>query len=150
MPSLPREVLGDLAAVAFVEANLLFRSLDAEARADLLALARVEDYEAGELIAADAGDELVYLVREGRAAVLLDRAGTAAEAAVLEKGAVFGEGRVLGSPVVGALVARTEVSVVTLPAPVVSALAARFPKLLRLLETVKAARERDAAHRLGG
>ena len=150
MASPPREVWGDLAATAFVEANVLFRSLDPEARQDLLQLARQEDYEAGELIAADAGDERVYLLRDGAAAVLLDRGGRVVEVAHLERGAFFGEGRVLGNPVAGALVARTDVSTVTFPAPVLAAVAERFPKVRRLLEAVKAARERDAASRLGG
>ena len=34
----------------------------------------------------------------------------------------------LGDPVAGALVARTDVSVVTFPAPVLTAVAERFPK----------------------
>jgi signal-transduction protein with cAMP-binding, CBS, and nucleotidyltransferase domain len=150
MSSPPREAWGDLAATAFVEANVLFRSLDGEARRDLLQLATLEDYEAGQLIAADAGDERVYLIRDGSAAVLLDRGGAAVEVAHLERGAFFGEGRVLGSPVAGALVARTDVSVVTFPAPVMTALAERFPKVRKLLEAVKAARQKDAAQRLGG
>jgi len=150
MTSTTREAWGDLAATAFVEANVLFRSLDPEARQDLLQLATLEEYEAGQLIAADAGDERVYLIRDGSAAVLLDRAGAAVEVAHLERGAFFGEGRVLGNPVAGALVARTDVSVVTFPAPVLSAVAERFPKVRKLLEAVQAAREKDAAQRLGG
>ena len=150
MSSPPREVWGDLAATAFVEANVLFRSLDPEARRDLIQLATQEEYEAGQLIAADAGDERVYLIRDGSAAVLLDQGGVAVEVAHLERGAFFGEGRVLGNPVAGALVARTDVSVVTFPAPVLAAVAERFPKVRKLLEAVKAAREKDAASRLGG
>ncbi len=150
MSSAPREVWGDLAATAFVESNVLFRSLDPEARRDMLQLATQADYEAGELVAADAGDERAYLVREGRAAVLLDRGGAAVEVAQLERGAFFGEGRVLGNPVAGALVARTDLAVVTFPAPVLGAVAERFPKVRKLLEAVKAAREKDAAERLGG
>jgi len=146
----PREVWGDLAATAFVESNALFRSLDPEARRDLAQVAHLEDYQPGELIAADGEDERVYLVRDGQAAVLLARdGGPAVEVAVLERNAVFGEGRGLGGAVPGALVARTEVTVVTLPAAVLKALAERFPKVLRLLEAVRAARLKDAAQRLG-
>jgi CRP-like cAMP-binding protein len=151
MPSEPREVWGDLVATAFVEANLLFRSLDDEARRDLLQLARVEDFQPGELIAADGEDGRLYLIREGTAAVLLaGPGGTAVEAATLERNAVFGEGRVLGEPSPGALVARTEVSVVTLPAPVVAALGQRFPRVPKLLEAIRAARQKDAGGRAGG
>jgi CRP-like cAMP-binding protein len=151
MPSEPREVWGDLVATAFVEANLLFRSLDAEAKRDLLQLARTEDYQPGELIAADAEDGRVYLVRDGTAVVLLPGSdGRATEVATLERNAIFGEGRVLGEPVLGALQARTDVSVVTLPAPVLAALCERFPKVRKLLEAMRAARQRDAAARMGG
>jgi signal-transduction protein with cAMP-binding, CBS, and nucleotidyltransferase domain len=150
VPAAPREVWGDLAATAFVEANVLFRSLDGEARQDLLQLAHLEDFEAGELIAADAEDERLYLVRDGTAAVLLSRDGVAVEVGSLERNAVYGEGRVLGRSRAGALVARTPVSVVTFPAPVVAALAVRFPRLGRLLEAIRAAREKDAEARLGG
>jgi CRP-like cAMP-binding protein len=151
MPSEPREVWGDLVATAFVEANLLFRSLDVEARRDLLQLARVEDYQPGELIAADAEDERVYLIRDGTAGVLLQGPdGVAVEVATLERNAIFGEGRVLGEPIPGALQARTEVSVVTLPAPMLVALCERFPKVRKLLEAMRAARQKDAAARMGG
>jgi CRP-like cAMP-binding protein len=150
MPSAPREVWGDLAATAFVEANVLFRSLDDEARQDLLQLAHLEDYQAGELIAADAEDERLYLVRDGTAAVLLSRQGVSVEVGCLERNAIFGEGRVLGGALPGALVARTPVSVVTFPAPVMAAMAERFPRVRRMLEVMRTAREKDAAIRLGG
>ncbi len=149
MPSAPREAWGDLVATAFVEANVLFKQVDAEARQDLLQLATVEDFQAGELIAADAEDERLYLVREGTAAVLLSRDGVAIEVGLLERNAIFGEGRVLGEPRPGALVARTAVSVVTFPAPVMTVLADRFPRLRHMLEAVRAVRLKDAADKLG-
>jgi len=148
MPCVTREAWGDLAATAFVEANVLFKLMDDEARQDLLQLAHVEDFEAGELIAADGEDERLYLVRDGTAAVLLSRDGVAVEVGELERNAIFGEGRVLGGSRPGALVARTAVSVLTFPAPVVAAVAERFPKVRRMLEVVRAARLKDAAHKL--
>jgi signal-transduction protein with cAMP-binding, CBS, and nucleotidyltransferase domain len=149
MPSAPREIWGDLAATAFVEANVLFRLLDDEARRDLLQLAQVEDYQPGELIAADAQDERLYLVRDGTATVLLSRGGVAVEVGSLERNAIYGEGRVLGAPLPGALVARTPVSVVTFPAPVMAAMVERFPRIRRMLEAVRAARQKEAADKLG-
>jgi CRP-like cAMP-binding protein len=149
MPGEPREVWGDLAATAFVEANVLFRSLDDEARQDLLRLAHLEDYQPGELIAADGEDERLYLIREGTATALLSRDGVAVEVGSLERNAIYGEGRVLGEVRPGALVARTAVSVVTFPAPVMAAMVDRFPKVRRLLEAIRTARERDAASKLG-
>jgi len=149
MPSAPREVWGDLAATAFVEANVLFRLLDDEARQDLLQLARVEDHQPGELIATDDEDERLYLVRDGTAAVMLSRDGVAVEVGSLERNAIYGEGRVLGTPRPGVLVARTAVSVITFPAPVMTAMAERFPKVRRMLEAVQAARQKDASDKLG-
>jgi CRP-like cAMP-binding protein len=148
MPSEPREVWGDLAATAFVEANVLFRALDDEARQDLLQLAHLEEYQPGELIAADGEDERLYLLRDGTAAVLLSQGGVAVEVGRLEKNAIFGEGRVLGEPRPGALVARTPVSVVTFPVPVVRAMAERFPRLRKMLEALQVARVNDAADKL--
>jgi CRP-like cAMP-binding protein len=101
------------------------------------------------VIAADAEDERLYLVREGTAAVLLSRDGVAIEVGLLERNAIFGEGRVLGEPRPGALVARTAVSVVTFPAPVMTVLADRFPRLRHMLEAVRAVRLKDAADKLG-
>jgi CRP-like cAMP-binding protein len=149
MPSAPRAVWGDLAATAFVEANVLFHALAPEARQDLLRLAQVEDFGAGELIASDGADERLYLLREGTATARLSREGQQVEVGTLERNAIYGEGRVLGEPRAGTLVALTDVSVVTFPAPVMAAMASRFPKVQRLLEAVRIARERDAAGKLG-
>ncbi|HET9554639.1 MAG TPA: cyclic nucleotide-binding domain-containing protein [Anaeromyxobacteraceae bacterium] len=150
MAPAPREVWGDLAATAFVEASVLFRSLDPEARRDILQLARSEGYAAGEPIADPAQEERLLLVREGSASVLLPRDGGEVEAAVLERGAFFGEERVLGEPLAARLVARSDVELVAFPAPVVAALSERFPRVKKLLEAVAAARRKDAAQRLGG
>jgi len=148
MPGAVREVWGDLAATAFVEANVLFRALDEEARRDLLQLARLEDFQAGELIAADGEGDRLYLVRDGTAVLLRPREGVDVEVARLERNAVFGGERVLGGAFPGALVARTAVSMVTFPAPVMGALAERFPRVRHLLEVIRAAREKDATAQL--
>lgn len=140
MASAPREVIGDLAATAFVEASPLFRSLDAEARRDLLQLAQLLGAGAGELVSADS-DEAFLLVLDGSASA---RAGDV-EIAHLGRGATFGEGRVLGAGRPLALVATTDVSVIAFPAQMIAALAERFPKMRKLLEVVQAAREKEAA-----
>lgn len=140
MASAPREVIGDLAATAFVEASPLFRSLDAEARRDLLQLAQRVDAAAGEPVSGEA-DETFLLVLDGGASAQVG----GVEIAHLGRGATFGEGRVLGAGRPLALVAATDVSVVTFPAPMIAALAERFPKMKKLLEIVQAAREKEAA-----
>ncbi len=134
-----REVLGDLAVTAFVEASPLFRSLDPETRRDLLQLAMVTDHAAGEMVS-DEAEETFLLVIEGGCSA---QAG-GAEIAHLGRGGTFGEGRVLGGRPLR-LVAATDATVVAFPAPMVAALAERFPKMKKLLEVVHAAREKDSA-----
>ncbi len=143
MASAPREVVGDLAATAFVESCPLFRSLDAEARRDLLELAQLVDFAAGEAVSAD-GDESFLLILEGSASV---QAG-GVEIAHLGRGATFGEGRVLGAGRPLSLVAFTDTTVVSFPAPMIAALAERFPKMKKLVEAVQAGREKEAAAKL--
>ncbi len=148
MASAPREVLGDLATTAFVDSSLLFKSLDPEARRDLLQLARAVSFAPGET-ASGYGDEAFYLVLEGSATAFAASADASVEVAHLDRGASFGEGRVLGGGHPAALVARTELTLVAFPAPVIAAISERYPKVKKLLEAVHAAREKDAAARLG-
>jgi signal-transduction protein with cAMP-binding, CBS, and nucleotidyltransferase domain len=147
MASEPREVQGDLATTAFVESSHLFKSLDPDARRDLVGLARVQEFEPGELVSS-ASDDAFLLVYEGSATLWGARGETPVELATLERGAFHGEGHVLGGGLPAALVARSGLVVVSFPTPVVSAMAERYPKLKKLLELVKAAREKDAASRL--
>jgi CRP-like cAMP-binding protein len=147
MASAPREAWGDLATTAFVDSSILFRSLDPDARRDLLQLAQVVTFAPGELVSPEA-DEGFYLVRDGSAAVLVGGAEGPVEIGRLERGALFGEGRVLGAGRPCALAAVSEVTVVAFPAPVIGAMAERFPKVRKLLEAVLGAREKEAAARL--
>ena len=148
MASEPREVWGDLATTAFVEASLLFKSLDPEARRDLLQVAAVASYANGELVSGEA-DEGFYLLVDGAAAVLVGGPAGPVETAHLERGAFFGEARVLGGAARrSSLAARSDVTAVAFPAPVIDAISERCPKVRRLLEAVHAAREREAAQKL--
>jgi signal-transduction protein with cAMP-binding, CBS, and nucleotidyltransferase domain len=145
VPTAPRQVWGDLATTAFVEASHLFKSLDADARRDLLQLATVTSWAPGELVSGE-DDDGFYLVLDGTAA---EHTG-GREVAALERGAVFGTHRVAGGPArAWSLAARTDVTAVVFPAVVMGALAARFPKVERLLEAVAGAREKLAQARLG-
>lgn len=151
MASEPSEVWGDLATSAFVESNHLFRSLDEESLRDLVKLSAFQTFAPAERVMEEgsAGDGF-YLVRDGIAAVSVQRRGRAVELGTLERGAFFGEFRLLtGDPHGATVTARTHLTVVRFPAPLIAALGARFPKMRRLLETVKAARERDNAVKLG-
>ncbi len=143
MASAPREVWGDLATTAFVEASHLFKSLDEGARRDLLRLAQVVSFSPGELVSGE-GDDGFYLVLEGATAVLVSAPGGAVEIARLERGAFFGETRVLGAGRRASLGALSEVTLVLFPARVIAAMSDRFPKVKKLLEVVLAARERNA------
>jgi CRP-like cAMP-binding protein len=143
MASAPREVWGDLATTAFVDSSILFRSLDPDARRDLLQLARVVSFAPGEAVGES--DDGFYLVRDGSAAVVAAGAVGPIEVSRLERGALFGEGRVLGATRPWSLAAVTDLTLVAFPAPVIAAMAERFPKVRKLLEAVQAAREREAA-----
>jgi CRP-like cAMP-binding protein len=148
MASAPREVWGDLATSAFVEASLLFRSLDPEARQDLLRVAQVSTWQAGELVSDVGGDDFVLVV-DGAAAVRVGSAGGPVEVGHVERGGFFGAEHLLGSARGWSLEARTEVTAVVFPLGMITALDARFPKVRRLLEVVLAAREKEATERAG-
>lgn len=149
MASAPRPVWGELATTAFVESSHLFKSLDPDARRDLLQVASLLDLGPGEVVPAPVeSGESFYLVCDGAASVLVPGAGGPVAIARLERGAFFGEGRVLGGGRPASLVAVTELTIVRFPAPVVAAIGEQFPKVKKLLEAVLAARERDAAQRL--
>jgi CRP-like cAMP-binding protein len=148
MASDPREVWGDLARTAFVESSFLFRSLDPEARGDLLQIAVSRTFEENEWISPE-GDDTCLILHEGSAAVFAPGADGLADVGALERGAFFGAERVLGAGRPLSLAARTRCEVIAFPAAVVSALSERFPKVKKLLEALVTARERDAAARLG-
>lgn len=147
MASEPREAFGDLATTAFVEASILFRSLDDAARQDLLQVGQSQDFTADEVVSTE-GDDRFFILRDGAASALVDRPSGPVEVYRLERGALFGVGRALGRPRGASLRALTDVSVVFFPAPVIAALAARFPKVKKLLEAVQVARDKEAAARL--
>jgi CRP-like cAMP-binding protein len=149
MASPAREVWGDLATSAFVEGSLLFKSLDAEARSDLLKLAQLVTWQAGEVVSAG-GDESFLLVLDGVASVRAGTPGGPAEVCHLERGGFHGAAALLGSPHSWSLAARTELSAVTFPLPMIAALLERYPKVKKLLEAVQGAREKEAAEKLGG
>jgi CRP-like cAMP-binding protein len=149
MASAPQEVWGDLATTAFVESSHLFKSLEPDARRDLLQLARVASFAPGETVSAES-DDAFHLVVDGAAAVLVAARTGPVEIARLERGAFFGEARVLGGGRRAALVALSDVTSVAFPAPVIAAMSERFPKVKKLLEAVLAARERNAAQKVAG
>jgi CRP-like cAMP-binding protein len=148
MASPAREVWGDLATSAFVEGSLLFRSLDAEARSDLVKLARAVTWQSGEVVSAE-GDEAFTLVLDGVGSVRVGTPGGAVEVGHLERGGFHGAAGLLGSTRAWTLVARTELSAVTFPLPMIAALIERYPKVKKLLEAVQAVREKEAAEKLG-
>jgi CRP-like cAMP-binding protein len=147
MTSAPRAAWGDLVTTAFVESSVLFKTFDPEARRDLLQLAQVIDFGPGDVVSPD-GDETFVLLREGTGAVFANGAAGPVEIYRIERGAVYGVGRALGSPRPSWLTAVGDVTAIVFPAPVVAAMVERFPKARKLLEAVAAARAREAASRL--
>ncbi len=124
--------------------SILFRTLDVDARRDLLQLAQLVSFSPGEVVS-PAVDEGFYLLLDGSAAVVGEAGGARVEITRLERGALFGAARVLGADGRWALAAVSDVTVVAFPAPVIAAVAERFPKVRKLLEAVQAAREKEAA-----
>ena len=149
MASAPREVWGDLATTAFIESSHLFKSLEPEARQDLVRLARLVSFAPGETVSAEPEDAF-HLVAEGAAAVLVAAPDGPVEIARLERGAFFGEARVLGGGRAASLVAVSDVTAIAFPAPVIAAMSERFPKVRKLLEAGLAARERNAVQKVAG
>jgi CRP-like cAMP-binding protein len=147
MTSAPREAWGDLATTAFIESSVLFKAFDPDARRDLLQLAHVVDFAPGEIVSPD-GEETFLLLREGTGAVLANGPAGPVELYRIERGAVYGVGRVLGQPRPSWLVAVGDVTAVVFPAPIVAAMIERFPRARKLLEAVATARGREAASRL--
>ena len=147
MTGAPREAWGDLATTAFVEASVLFKALDPDARRDLLQLARVVDFAQGEVVSPP-GDESFLLLLDGSGAVHANGPSGPIELYRIERGAYYGVGRALGQPRESWLTAVSDVSVVVFPAPVVAAMVERCPKAKKLLEAVRAARLREADARL--
>ena len=150
MASPAREVWGDLATTASVEASLVFRSLDPDARADLLKVARAVTWEAGEVVSPEGDDQQLLLVLDGAGSVRVGSSSGPVELAHLERGGFHGAGALLGSGRAWSLVARTELTAVVFPLPVVALLLENFPKAKKLLEALGAAREKEAAEKLGG
>jgi CRP-like cAMP-binding protein len=148
MASEPREAFGDLATTAFVESSILFRSLDEATRLDLLQVGQLQSYSPGEVISGESDDRFMIL-QGGSAAVVAGGPTGPVELYRLERGALFGVGRALGRARGADLQALTDVTVVTFPAPVIGALCGRFSKVKKLLEAVQAARDKEAAARLG-
>jgi CRP-like cAMP-binding protein len=149
MASEPREAFGDLATTAFVESSILFRSLDEGARLDLLQVGRIQSYSPDEVISGE-GDDRFMILQDGSASVIAAGPAGSIELYRLERGALFGVGRALGRSRGAYLQALTDVTVVTFPAPVLTVLSERFPKVRKLLEAVQAARDKEAAARLAG
>ncbi|HEX9243022.1 MAG TPA: cyclic nucleotide-binding domain-containing protein [Anaeromyxobacter sp.] len=146
MTSAPREAWGDLATTAFVESSVLFKVLDPEARRDLLQLAHVADFAPGEVVSSE-GEDTFLLLRDGTGAVLANEAAGPTELYRIERGAVYGVGRVLGQPRHSWLAAIGDVTAIVFPAPIVEAMVERFPRARKLLEAVAAARAREAGNR---
>jgi CRP-like cAMP-binding protein len=142
MATEPREVWGDLASSAFIEASILFKSLDDEAREDLVKLAQLVCFTAGEVILREGeGGEFFYLIQDGSVDVTALRDGQATELGTLDRGAFFGESHALtGALHRATITARTDLTVIQFPSSIIGALAERFPKVRKLLEAVSSRR----------
>ena len=75
-----------------VAGNLLFRMLDEKARHEVSKLAQLRTYQAGEtIIAQDATEAEIFLLRKGQVSVSKSHQGTQIELNKLGPGVIFGE-----------------------------------------------------------
>jgi CRP-like cAMP-binding protein len=143
MASEPSEVWGDIATSAFIESSHLFKSLDPEAHEDLLHLARRQTFEAGEpvIVKGQTPDDF-FLIMDGVAEVTRQKDGRLEQVTHLDKGAFFGEFAVLtGGLRAVDVTARTGLTVIRFPVPLVASLSERYPKLKQLLTAMMKARQ---------
>ena len=135
-----------------VAGNLLFLTLDAEARARVLGLAKAKRFHRGEtLIQEGSPDQDVYLLRQGKVEVQTMQEGFIIELSELEPGAVFGEvARVTQGRRTATVVAKGEVEVLVFPGPELVDELRRHPTASKLLDHITIHRIREKKEKTFG
>ena len=135
-----------------VAGNLLFLSLDAEARARVLGLAKAKRFHRGEtLIQEGSPDQDVYLLRQGKVEVQTMQEGFIIELSELEPGAVFGEvARVTQGRRTATVVAKGEVEVLVFSGPELVDELRRHPTASKLLDHITIHRIREKKEKTFG
>jgi CRP-like cAMP-binding protein len=132
--------------------NLLFKTLDAEARQKIMALGRSETYLRGQVIIQQgAADQDIFLLRRGSVDVQTVQEGFIVELNTLGPGQIFGE--VAGVSQVrrtATVTAREEVEVLRFPGPALVAELRLHPTASHLLDHIVLRRAKDTIDKTFG
>ena len=121
-----------------VAGNLMFRTLDAAARQQVMALAKRRRYQRGQsIIQEGAPDQDIYLLRQGKVEVQTMQEGFIIELSVFEAGTVFGEVAATGQTRrTATVVAKGDVEVLVFPGPELVAVLRKHPTASKLLDHI--------------
>lgn len=121
-----------------VAGNLMFKTLDAAARQQVMALAKRRRYQRGQnIIQEGAPDQDIYLLREGKVEVQTMQEGFIIELSVFEAGTVFGEVAATGQTRrTATVVAKGDVEVLVFPGPELVAVLRQHPTASKLLDHI--------------
>jgi len=135
-----------------VAGNLMFKTLDAEARARVLSLGKARGFQKGETIIQEGSpDRDIYLLRKGKVEVQTMQEGFIIELSELDPGAIFGEvAGVIQGRRTATVVAKAEVEVLVFPGPELVAELRRHPTASKLLDHITIHRMREKKEKTFG
>ncbi len=135
-----------------VAGNLLFKTIEGEARARVLGLAKAKRFHRGEtLIQEGSPDQDVYLLRQGRVEVQTMQEGFIIELSELTPGAIFGEvAGVTQGRRTATVMAKEEVEVLVFPGPELVAELRRHPTASKLLDHITSHRIQEKKEKTFG
>jgi CRP-like cAMP-binding protein len=121
-----------------VVGNLLFKTLDAAARQQVMALAKRRRYQRGQnIIQEGAPDQDIYLLRQGKVEVQTVQEGFIIELSIFEPGTVFGEvAAAEQTRRTATVVAKGDVEVLVFPGPELVTVLREHPTAAKLLEHI--------------
>lgn len=125
-------------------------AIDAEGRRRLIDAAEKLHFEHGQEVVREGepGDAL-YIIVDGRAAVLVDDLGNSKEVAELSDGALFGEMAVItAQPRSATVVARGQLNVLRIPRQVVLDVLADYPRLKEIIAKLGVARTEQTLQKM--
>jgi CRP-like cAMP-binding protein len=138
------------ASLAAIATSHLFKSLDPEARQQLLEESTAARFTDGQIIVRE-GDqgEALYIVKEGSVRVTTMRNGQQLELATLSRGACIGEVSLLsGRPRTATVVAVGDCTLLRFSGQAIEAVLAGHPRIRKLLESIVYGRARDTIEKI--
>ncbi len=150
-PEAQKQLVDDMAALAFVQASPLFKSLEQAHLSLLLESARLEDWQReGFVLEEGQSDDGLYMILEGKVSVCKRQAELLLELATLDRGGVFGEIAVLTrQPRSASVITRTSTRLIRFAGEAVRQVADVEPRFGRMLAGLMAGRSKDTERKLG-